>query len=331
MALQNTQFDAIMRSYDRRQIQNRRSQEERIREVYEKIPRIEEIQQTIISVSTQKARDLLMKRVKDTGDLEEQISLLSEEKYHLLREHGYPADYLDMHYQCPACRDTGFIDGKKCICLKNAIMDLLYDQSNIREILEKENFETFSFDWYSDKIVNETTGKTPLEHARFAVQRSMEFVEFFSELHPNLFIYGDTGVGKTFLSHCIARELIKKGERVLYFSAYDLFHFLAVQAFSREEEASSFTFESVCEADLLIIDDLGTEMTNSFVKTQLFSILNERLTHRKSTIISTNYDMETFSNVYTTRIFSRIIQNFTLLNLIGKDIRVQKALGGNDK
>ena len=87
--------------------------------------------------------------------------------------------------------------------------------------------------------------------------------------------------------------------------------------------------DSVCDVDLLIIDDLGTELTNSFVKTRLFSILNERLLHRKSTVISTNHDIETFSNIYSTRIFSRVMQSFTLLNLIGKDIRVQKALGGS--
>ncbi|MDO4557161.1 MAG: ATP-binding protein, partial [Lachnospiraceae bacterium] len=177
----------------------------------------------------------------------------------------------------------------------------------------------------------EATGKTPMEHAHFAVQKSMEFIDHFQESGGNLFIYGDTGVGKTFLSHCIAHELIHQGISVLYFSSYELFQLLADQAFSRDTGNSSFTMDSICDVDLLIIDDLGTEMTNNFIKTQLFSILNDRLIKHKSTIISTNYDIETFSNVYTTRIFSRVMQSYTLLNLIGQDIRVQKALGGNIK
>jgi DNA replication protein DnaC len=156
----------------------------------------------------------------------------------------------------------------------------------------------------------------------------MEFIEHFHQLHGNLFIYGDTGVGKTFLSHCIAKEMLQRGVSVLYISSYELFSLLADQTFSKEDSQSSITMESVCMADLVIIDDLGTELTNSFVKSQLFSIINERLLHRKSTIISTNYDMETFSNIYTTRVFSRIMQSYTLLNLIGQDIRVQKTLGG---
>lgn len=329
MSLQNMQFNAIMRGYDRKQLRNRHLQEERISEIFTKIPRVQEIHDQIVSASTAKARALLRGESSTTQDLKEEIQRLSNEKKKLLAAYGYPADYMELSFDCPLCQDTGYADGEKCSCFKRAIIDFLYDQSNIQDILEKENFQTFSFDYYSDRIKNEQTGKTPLEHAEFAVRKSMEFIDHFHELGGNLFIYGDTGVGKTFLTHCIARELILQGYSVLYFSAYDLFQQLADEAFSREELHTEFTMDSVCDVDLLIIDDLGTELTNTFVKTRLFSILNERLLHRKSTVISTNYDMETFSNIYSTRIFSRVMQNFTLLNLIGKDIRVQKALGGS--
>lgn len=328
MPLQNTQYDSLMREYDRKQLHNRHQLEERIAEVYEKLPRVEEIQHEIASLSAAKARELLKGKTNNIEDLREHIAELSEEKSVLLMSCGYSRDYLEMRYDCPLCQDTGYINGDKCSCFKKAAIQILYDQSNIQEVLEKENFQTFSFDYYSDTIKDKTTGKTSLDYARFAVRKATEFIDHFGTLENNLFIYGDTGVGKTFLSHCIAFELIHQGYSVLYFSAYDLFQALAAQAFSRESR-TVHTLESVCDTDLLIIDDLGTELTNSFVSSQLFLIVNERLSKKKSTIISTNYDIETFSNVYSTRTFSRIMQNYTLLNLIGKDIRVQKTLGGS--
>ena len=329
MSLQKMQFNSIMRDYDRKQLRNRHLQEERISEIFTKIPRVQEIHEKIVSASAAKARALLRGESDTTQDLKEEIRRLSEEKKELLHTYGYPEDYMELAFDCPLCQDTGFVNGEKCSCFKKATIHLLYDQSNIQDILEKENFQTFSFDYYSDRIKDEQTGKTPLEHAQFAVRKSLEFIRHFRELGGNLFIYGDTGVGKTFLTHCIARELILQGYSVLYFSAYELFEHLANEAFSKEDLLTEFTMDSVCDVDLLIIDDLGTELTNTFVKTRLFSVLNERILHRKSTVISTNHDIETFSNIYSTRIFSRVMQNFTLLNLIGKDIRVQKALGGS--
>lgn len=330
MSLQNPQYDAIMRQYDKKQLNNRHSLEERTREILEKFPRIEEIQQEIAALSARKARALLSGETEDLLDLREDIAALSREKKSILSSNGYAENYLELQYECPLCQDTGYIDGEKCSCFQNAALQMLYDQSNIREILQKENFQTFSFDYYSDTIIDEETGKTPLEHARAAVQKSMDFIDHFQETADNLFLFGDTGVGKTFLSHCIARELIQKGYSVLYFSAYELFQILADSTFSRDV-SSAITRDSILTADLLIIDDLGTELTNSFVSSQLFLIINERLATKKPAIISTNYDLKTFSDVYSTRTFSRIMQSYTMINLIGKDIRVQKTIGGSEK
>ena len=142
------------------------------------------------------------------------------------------------------------------------------------------------------------------------------------------FLYGSTGVGKTFLSHCIACELLKTAHCVLYFSAFDLFDKLAQNTFARKSETDPGE-DFIYDCDLLIIDDLGTELTNSFVSSQLFLCINERLARRKSTIISTNLKLEDFSATYSERTFSRIASNFQMLKLIGKDIRIQKIfLGG---
>ena len=147
-------------------------------------------------------------------------------------------------------------------------------------------------------------------------------------LLQNLFLYGSTGVGKTFLSHCIASELLKTAHCVLYFSAFDLFARLAQTALSRKSETYTRD-EFILDCELLIIDDLGTELTNSFVSSQLFLCINERISRRKSTIISTNLKLEDFSATYSERTFSRIASNYQMLKLIGKDIRIQKIfLGG---
>ena len=326
MPLQNYQYDTIMREYNRRQARNRRIQEEHLAEAYEKIPRLREIDEEVATLSARKARALISRQEVGIEDLRTDIALLSQERTALLLSSGYPADYLEMSYTCPLCQDTGYIGSQKCSCFKKAEIELLYTQSNLKEILEKENFDHFSFDYYSDTMKNEATGLTERETARRAYDIARGFVRNFDSSFENLFLYGDTGVGKTFLSHCIAHDLLESAHCVMYFSAFDLFELLADSKFSRDKtEGQEFVFDS----DLLIIDDLGTELTNSFVSSQLFLCINERIMRRKSTIISTNLKLENFSDTYSERTFSRIASNYRMVKLEGKDIRIQKIfLGG---
>ena len=173
---------------------------------------------------------------------------------------------------------------------------------------------------------NEATGLTERETAKRAFDTARNFVRTFDTCFENLFLYGDTGVGKTFLSHCIAQELLDTAHCVMYFSAFDLFDRLADSKFSREKNEGA---EFILDSDLLIIDDLGTELTNSFVSSQLFLCINERIMRRKSTIISTNLKLENFSDTYSERTFSRIASNYRMVKLEAKDIRIQKIfLGG---
>lgn len=317
-----------MREYSRRQAENRRTLEEHRKEAYQKIPRLSEIDQEVATLSARKARALLGGRDSGLEDLRADISLLSQERIALLLTNGYPQDYLELSYTCPLCQDTGYVGSKKCSCFKKAEIELLYTQSNLKEILEKENFDHFSFAFYSDTIKNEATGLSALDTARKAYEISQSFVRDFDTRFENLFFYGNTGVGKTFLSHCIAHELLESAHCVLYFSAFDLFDLLAQSTFSRKGEASD-SEDFIFNCDLLIIDDLGTELTNSFVSSQLFLCINERIMRQKSTIISTNLKLENFSEIYSERTFSRIASNYHMVKLIGKDIRIQKIfLGG---
>lgn len=329
MSLQNFQHDTIMREYSRRQIQNKHLLEKRTAEVYEKLPRLREIDEEVASLSARKIRALLGGSASGSQDLREEIEALSEERTALLLSNGYPQDYLELPCTCPYCHDTGYIDGQKCICFKKAEITLLFAQSNLSEIMQKENFEHFSFEYYSATIEDETSTLSPLETAKRAYSIAQNFIQEFDSTFQNLFLYGNTGVGKTFLSHCIANELLNRAYSVLYFSAFDLFDLRAKAAFSNKSE-DDLHEDLIFDCDLLIIDDLGTELTNSFVCSQLFLCINERIMRRKSTIISTNLPIKEFSNTYSERTFSRIASNYHMIKLIGEDIRIQKLiLGGN--
>ena len=327
MPLHNYQYDTIMREYSRRQAQNRRIQEQHQAQAYQQLPRLREIDEEVATLSARKVRALITGQETGLDDLKNDIALLSQERSALPLSEGYPQDYLEMHYTCPLCQDTGYIGSQKCTCFKKAEIELLYTQSNLKEILEKENFDHFSFDLYSDTITNDSTGLSARETARRAYDIAQTFVRNFDSSFENLFLYGDTGVGKTFLSHCIAHDLLESAHCVLYFSAFDLFDHLAGSAFSRKDDKPGE--DLVFDCDLLIIDDLGTELTNSFVASQFFLCINERIMRKKSTIISTNLKLEDFSATYSERTFSRIASNYRMVKLIGKDIRIQKIfLGG---
>ena len=326
MALQNFQYDTIMREYSRRQSEVQRALEERRKEAYTRVPRLLEIDQEIASLSARKARALLLGQPASIEELREEVAALANERISLLKANGFPADYLKPHYFCRECQDTGYTDGhRKCACFKKAEIELLYTQSNLTEILKKENFEHFSFDWYSDTIKNEATGLTARQTAQRAYDTAWNFVQDFDSRFQNLFFYGNTGVGKTFLSNCIAKELLDRGFSVIYFTAFQLFDIFAKNVFDKDTDAS-VAHQNIFDCDLLIIDDLGTEMSNSFTTSQFFLCLNERLLRRKSTIISTNFNMNQLADIYSERTFSRVFSNYTMLKFYGDDIRIKKKL-----
>jgi len=242
------------------------------------------------------------------SDSKKLISGLINSKKELLAAANLSDDYLSLEYVCADCKDTGYIDQNRCHCLKNAVINILYEQSGIREMINRENFSHLKDSYYQGK---------DLENFHKVVEKCKLFCENFS--YQNLCFYGTVGTGKSFLSGCIAKSIMDKGFSVIYYSATDFFKALTRQLFDRDNNN-----DDVFTCDLLIIDDLGTETNSEFLNSQLFSCLNTRHLNRKATIISTNLLPEDLSARYTDRIFSRIFSNFEHLLLTGPDIRMIK-------
>ena len=316
MGLSNQQYDSIIRTYEQRQLAHQHELADHFKTIREKYPEYIQLEQQEASLFVKKAECLLDDNKEDARAVSEDIALIRAKKANLLTRSGYPESYLTLQYTCPHCKDTGYINGQKCHCFKQAAILLLYEQSGIRELLKHDNFDALSYEYYEGE---------DLKRFQNAVTTCQNFVKNFNSDYHNLFFYGTVGTGKSFLSGCVAKELIEKGNLVIYFSATQLFNELSKNAFDyRGREDLSLLQDNLFHCDLLIIDDLGTELTNSFVSSQLFSCLNERHLQKKATIISTNLSLQELRDRYSDRIFSRITSNYEVCKLTGPDIRMYK-------
>lgn len=320
MSLNNAQYDSMIHQYEITQIRNHRLLEERTNEVFSKVDGYKELSDSIASVSVSYGKKLLDGDENALQELKETILKLKEMKKQLLSAAGYPADYLEPVYTCPDCKDTGYLEDRtKCHCFKQAIIDLLYEQSGIRETLQTENFAHLSYDYYEGQ---------DLQRFQNNVSECEQFIQSFDSDYHNLFFYGTVGTSKSFLSSCIAKELIESEHSVLYTSAVNLFERLSKNLFDyKDKDNLSGYHKELLSCDLLIIDDLGTEYTTNVTASAFFSVLNGRHLAQKSTIISTNLSLEDVLNRYSDRTLSRIMQHYTICKFTGPDIRIiQKKL-----
>lgn len=329
MALSNSQYQAVMRIYNQRQFQNKREQDARIQEIYEKIPQVEALTDEITASMAEAGRRMILGDPEGAAAFKREAAMLKEQKAMYLKKNGYPVDYMEMKYRCSDCRDTGYQDGKKCHCFKRMEIEILYDQSNIREVLSRENFDTLSMEYYDREHIDKKTGMTVLEYMTIVIGECKEYVERFGEEKGSILFTGSTGCGKTFLSNCIARELIQRGFSVVYLTATDMFDVLSESRFgNRDEEEAKDRAAYILDCDLLIIDDLGTELINTFTASQLFYCVNERLNRKKGTIISTNLALNRLQDEFTERVTSRIMSQYKIFPLLGDDLRfVRRGYG----
>ncbi|MCI9438147.1 MAG: ATP-binding protein [Lachnospiraceae bacterium] len=325
MALDNSQYKAIIRGYEQTRDANRALLVSRTEKVYDTIPGFRELADSVSVRSVDSARRMLDGEENVMESLHRELARIASRQKEMLTQYGFPSDYLEPVYTCPDCQDTGYVTAsddssgifkKKCHCFRQQEIRILYAQSNIQDMISRENFSTLSYDYYQGD---------DLGRFEAAVSLCRKFIENFNNSCQNLFLYGTVGTGKSFLSGCIAKELLQEGHSVIYFSSSGLFETLARYSFDfKSKEALADFYEDFYSCDLLIIDDLGTEITNNFVTSQLFSCLNERYLRRKATLISTNISLAELRDRYSDRIFSRITSHFTLCKLTGPDIRILK-------
>ena len=322
MNLSAAHYDSIMREYDNQRLENMHALNARTQSVYERFPEIKQIDDQISDLAEKFASSFTSEGIMNFEQYKSKLSDLRMEKEALLKCYHISPKELQMQYRCQDCQDTGYIGNEKCHCFKQRIIDEMYQQSNLREILKAENFSTLSYKYYDQENINQM---------QIAIDTCKNFVEKFDKSFENILLCGTVGIGKTFLSNCIAKEILDQGHSVLYLSAFQLFDLMAKNSFSAgdsKEGDVAKQYPYIFESDLLIIDDLGTELANRFTVAGFFLVINERILRKKSTLISTNLSPEEILSTYTERCASRIISNYTMLKLSGSDIRLKKKLGG---
>ena len=323
--------NVLRRAAERLEDQRRRREEAqnaRRREIYAAIPRVAEIDRQlrrtivdIIAASLRQGND----PVPAIGVIRDKNLDLQAERAELLVAHGYPADALDDKPACPRCSDTGWRGAVMCDCLKN-----LCAQEQIKELsklldLGEQSFDTFSLDVYSPSPWR-GSGISPRENMEMVYEICLNYAQKFGRFYfNNLFLSGAPGLGKTFLSACIARTVSENGFSVVYDTAVNIFSRFEDRKFSRDAEDTREARDETrryLSCDLLILDDLGSEMTTPFVQSALYTLINSRLTADRRTVISSNLSMEDVRRRYAPQIASRLEGEYRVLPFFGEDIRL---------
>lgn len=241
----------------------------------------------------------------------------------LLVSKGYPYDYLNFRYRCKNCSDNGFIGSEPCDCFKE---ECKREQSRqLSAVLDTDgcSFRTFRLDYYSD-VYDDKWGASARGNMKINLDICRDFADEFGGEAKNLLLYGGPGLGKTFLSSCIAANVVARGYSVVYDTAYNLFLNLENERFNRATDEGRAANRRYFNCDLLILDDLGTEISGAFATAALYNLLNTRLLKKKSTAVNTNLHIDELERRYSPQIHSRIAGEFTPLFFFGEDIRTLK-------
>lgn len=314
----------ILKIYEKIREEEEVSLRKRREEIEREHPEILQIERKIgklcVELSINAFKDI-KNRDSYLSELKSSITELRIQKSELLVKNGYTMDYLNLHYRCPKCKDTGFIGNERCICYKQKLVELYYNDSDLKDMVMTNNFDYFNFELFSSRK-SENDSESPRKKIEKIAAKAQDFIKNFNSSSENLLFYGNPGAGKTFLSCCIAKELLDKGYLVVYRTAEDLIQNLKDIRFNNAEELE----ELITNCDLLIIDDLGTEQINDFSKAEFFNFLNKKLLKHKKLILSTNFSLEDILKNYSDRIASRLIGNFTPCKFSGDDLRIKKNL-----
>lgn len=321
MSYTSAEYESARRELEQRRSTALKEREAHHDEVAAKIPEILNIEKEMAQagLSVVKALSCGEDSVKYVRELELKNLDAQRRRAKLLKENGYPEDYLKIKYTCPKCEDKGFAEGRMCECHKQILRRMAYEKLCGRFPLDKCRFDNFRLEYYSDS----GTGITPRKRMRSVYDFCKSYAAYFSSSSPNVLMCGETGLGKTHLSLAIAGEVINKGRGVIYASAQNILNCLENEKFGRSEKTD--TELNLIECDLLILDDLGAEFKTQFTVSAVYNIINSRLLSGKPTIISTNLSVKEIESSYSQRIASRILSEYTILQFDGTDIRQIKS------
>ena len=321
-------INKIFSEYENLRIAAARERKERIENVYKKFPEIKEIDGEINRLGLKNMNNILTnpeKKDEYNLDFHNKLKILTDRKNKILSENNIDTDYDKYNYKCKICSDTGYDEnGDKCVCFKQKMINAAYSMSNMEDMIKKQNFDNFSLDYYPSEKTDE--GISPRENMERILNNCKRFCKNFETENKSLFFYGATGLGKTFLSSAIAKEIMDSGKTVVYVRATKLFTIYEEYRFGKKSDKS--IIDNIYNCDLLIIDDLGTEMNSANNFSFLFDVINDRISNNKKMIINTNLSLGEITGIYSNRFTSRLYEFFNMYKFYGEDIRLQKLKNG---
>lgn len=324
-------YSAIARAdseLERRRSMAHASFEQRSGEIEKNAPEIARINEKLINTSVSLAKAYIQ-NPKSFPDAIEKIrieNLEGQEKIRkLLNAFNYPEDYLDTKYICEKCCDTGFVDGYRCKCYEELLTKYSVEELNQNCKISLHSFDDFKLDYYPNEI--NQLNVSPRSKMKEIFEFCKEWTEQFSDNSTGIFMNGRTGLGKTMLSSCIAKKLLNRGYTVAFDSISNFLRSIENEHFGRVNNQD--TLQILLDADLVILDDLGSEFNSPFYSSSIYNIINSRINGNKPTIISTNYTMRELQDKYDDRIISRITCSLYNLTFMGKDVRQIKRLSEN--
>lgn len=291
--------------------------------IKDEIPELDEIQRKLARIGLSITKVFLQSKDKeaDIEALREQSLALQKEKEELLVSKGYKPTALQVEYACEHCKDTGYINGRRCKCLLELLKAGEYEKLLQLAPIDDCTFESFNTEYYPEEAMD--NGISPRLKAEKIKESCSKYALSFSKGSKSIMFMGGTGLGKTHLSLAIANVVINRGYSVVYGTAQNILGDLQNEDFGRTDNLR-YTERGVLGCDLLILDDLGTEFKTQHSVSTLYNIINSRLSAKKPTIISTNFTFDELEDKYDQRITSRITGEYTQLVLVGNDIRYIK-------
>ena len=318
----NQIYEKIRGEFEQKRREAQKAAQQRKKEIYAAIPALAEIDRKINLTATEYSiRIINGEDVKN--EMEEELSRLSDQKDNCLKQNGLSREDFLPVYSCGLCKDTGILDGEFCKCFKSRVIQENFKSSNIGNNLDYQSFEKFDLKFYPDQKEGRYP-LTPYENMKRNYAVCRKFADKFDDAKKSLLLIGGTGLGKTYLSTCIAKQLLTEGKSVIYISAVDFFKRIEKSRFEQNDGEIKM-FEN---CDLLIIDDLGTEAPSAYTIAVFSDILDKRWRCERKLIISSNNRLTEFEKLYGQRVFSRLAGSFECLLFYGKDIRVQKFMNG---